>query len=807
MTRSWFLVTLVLCCATAHADELEATREQPLFEVSHTVDVRITNGVATYKVRRQFANPGKIADEASLSIDLPYGAAATGLRIRAHDVWYDGELMERERAAQLYHALTGLGAYKPKDPALLQWMWADKLHLQVFPVMPGQISTVEYTLTVPTRYTNGRYWLSYPRVDAAASAGATTGDGKALRLATPIITIHPTWGDALTPITIDGRRVAADTPVVLDPPIREPWVDVVQAESHASYVASTIEVPASSHTQRPFKTAKLVIDINHTYRSDLRVDLVTPQQKHVAIFEGTGGGANDVKGTFTATLPEDTTGAGTWRLVVSDHAALDTGTLNAWSLALGEGNDATLVAATDTPVFVPDAPESSSDAGVASISIVPPVIDTWTARLGRVVASNAHSFSRLEVDVAPQLRPIPKHAQLVFVLDASWSMGEAGLAAELDIVRAYLAHVPEAEIELVAYRRHAKRVFDKFVPARDFDSALAATKIARGNGSALDDGAKLAAAALADRTGPRRVILVTDQLLRTTLSDTAMLTSLSRLSKDTIVHVVVPHLDNDDRARLERDDTARLAPLANNHHGIFTDLYGFPIHTLKDMVPVVLELVRPTRIDNLVVSGIKVEDKLIHEGDGLRIMLDGQSAAKSVVLTGKVWSDPVRRDVSVSDAFSAQTAAFVFGSDEHQDLTEDEQMKVAMMGRAVSPVTSYVAFEPGTRPSSIGLEYTSGLGLASGYGAGGGGLHGSGVRLPPDLRHLVDVEACVRSVKPAAGWRVALTVETTKDEVVDVNLAGGAGAMATCLAEAVWSLRLDEKTFSLDSETFDLVFQ
>src|ERR1043165_9917192 len=117
------LVALVATAGIARADELTATLEQPIAEVAHTVDITIADGVATYKVRRQFANRGKRADEASLAIDLPYGAAATGLRIRARDRWYDGDLMER-----------------------------DKLHLQVFPVLPGQVSTVEYTLTVPTRY-------------------------------------------------------------------------------------------------------------------------------------------------------------------------------------------------------------------------------------------------------------------------------------------------------------------------------------------------------------------------------------------------------------------------------------------------------------------------------------------------------------------------------------------------------------------------------------------------------------------------------------------------------------------------------
>src|SRR5262245_32374053 len=179
------MVALVAASGIARADALTATLEQPLVEVAHTVDIRIADGVATYKVRRQFANRGKRADEASLSIDLPYGAAATGLRIRARDRWFDGDLMEREKAAALYQEMTGVGPWQPKDPALLSWNWADKLHLQVFPVLPGQVSTVEYTLTVPTRYEGGRYWISYPRIAAGANEHTASRP-----LATPTITVH-----------------------------------------------------------------------------------------------------------------------------------------------------------------------------------------------------------------------------------------------------------------------------------------------------------------------------------------------------------------------------------------------------------------------------------------------------------------------------------------------------------------------------------------------------------------------------------------------------------------------------------------
>jgi hypothetical protein len=137
----------------------------------------------------------------------------------------------------------------------------------------------------------------------------------------------------------------------------------------------------------------------------------------------------------------------------------------------------------------------------------------------------------------------------------------------------------------------------------------------------------------------------------------------------------------------------------------------------------------------------------------------------------------------------------VFGADAHHDLSDAEQMKIAMFGRAVSPVTSYVAAEPGVRPSTIGLDEgwgTIGTGsygtVGYGSGAGGGGV------VPPDWRQLIDTEACVRQVRPTAPWSVTLNVETSYDEVLDVGIPTPS-AMATCLAETTWALRLDRAQF------------
>ncbi|HVK83417.1 MAG TPA: proprotein convertase P-domain-containing protein [Kofleriaceae bacterium] len=787
---------VLLVAAAAHADSLRATRQQPMLEVSHTVDLRVADGVATYTVRRMFSNPGTVADQVELEVDLPYGAAATGLRIRANDRWYAGVLMERGKAEALYREMTGYGEAQAKDPALLSWMWADKLALQVFPVMPGTVSTVEYTLTAPTRYEGGRYHVSYPRTAASESTNE-------LRLATPVVTVHPAWGDARTEVIVDGRRVGRDVPVVLlapTAPAEPTWAGDLELDPTASYVASELVIRESVASKRTFAAAKLSISLQHTYKSDLELALVTPQGASVPVHTREGGDANDLRGTYTVELPEGTHGAGTWRLVVSDHAARDAGTLDAWTLELGTGVATTRAAAQDTPKFIPDAPESESDAGVATISIAPPPISTLKARLGKAVASAKHAFSRLELDLAPQLVPVPKRAQVVFVLDTSYSQGAEGVGAQLDMVRAYLTHVPDAEVELVTYRRRAERVFGRFVPVADLPDALAVAKyrgkLALGIGSALDDGARLAAAALADRKGPRRLVLATDELVRSTLDQATALAALSTLSRDTVVHVVVPEAFGEEGGRLLRRDDGAFAMLATRHHGISVTLEGLGMTTSKALAPVVLELVRPTRIEKVSAPGFELESDVLVEGTGVRLMHDTPDAPDKVRITGMIWSDPFVREVRVSQPFSVQTAAFVFGADEHQQLSEAEQYTLAMKGRAVSPVTSYVAWEPGVRPSTIGLDdadlYGGLLGDGrAGFGAGGGGFGG----MPPDLASLVDTSACVEKFQPSAPWSVRLWVETTRDEIVSVTNVSN-HPMAACLVETVWNVRLGAGFFA-----------
>ena len=73
-------------------------------------------------------------------------------------------------------------------------------------------------------------------------------------------------------------------------------------------------------------------------------------------------------------------------------------------------------------------------------------------------------------------------------------------------------------------------------------------------------------------------------------------------------------------------------------------------------------------------------------------------------IEGKLWGRRVAHRMSPTDGEARLWAALVFGSHLLHDLTEPEMMVLARHGRAVSPVTSYLAIEPGVRPSTEGIE-------------------------------------------------------------------------------------------------------
>ncbi|GIX39476.1 MAG: extracellular protease [Silanimonas sp.] len=80
----------------------------------------------------------------------------------------------------------------------------------------------------------------------------------------------------------------------------------------------------------PSNTA-VAVDIRHTYRGDLLVQLVAPDGSRYTLSNRSGGSADNIIGTYTVNLSSETIN-GTWKLRVNDNAAGDTGYINSWSI-------------------------------------------------------------------------------------------------------------------------------------------------------------------------------------------------------------------------------------------------------------------------------------------------------------------------------------------------------------------------------------------------------------------------------------------------------------------------------------------
>ncbi|MEO6366203.1 MAG: proprotein convertase P-domain-containing protein, partial [Luteimonas sp.] len=78
-------------------------------------------------------------------------------------------------------------------------------------------------------------------------------------------------------------------------------------------------------------TSSIAVNILHTYKGDLKVDLVAPDGTLYNLHNRTGGSADNVIGTFTKNLASEALN-GTWTLRVNDNASGDVGKIDSWSI-------------------------------------------------------------------------------------------------------------------------------------------------------------------------------------------------------------------------------------------------------------------------------------------------------------------------------------------------------------------------------------------------------------------------------------------------------------------------------------------
>lgn len=101
---------------------------------------------------------------------------------------------------------------------------------------------------------------------------------------------------------------------------------------------------------------KVGVNITHTFRGDLLLALFAPDGKYVILKNPSGDGTKDYVTTFPDQTPSDEPlstlfgkpVAGTWQLYVQDYYSGDTGTVNSFTLTLGQNVQVPATATTDS---------------------------------------------------------------------------------------------------------------------------------------------------------------------------------------------------------------------------------------------------------------------------------------------------------------------------------------------------------------------------------------------------------------------------------------------------------------------------
>ncbi len=96
---------------------------------------------------------------------------------------------------------------------------------------------------------------------------------------------------------------------------------------------ATVESPitVSGRTGNAPSNLQVAVDIKHTYKGDLKVDLIAPDNSVYVLHNRTGGSADNIFQTYTVNASSEVAN-GTWKLRVNDNAAGDVGIIDAWSL-------------------------------------------------------------------------------------------------------------------------------------------------------------------------------------------------------------------------------------------------------------------------------------------------------------------------------------------------------------------------------------------------------------------------------------------------------------------------------------------
>jgi hypothetical protein len=408
---------------------------------------------------------------------------------------------------------------------------------------------------------------------------------------------------------------------------------------------------------------------------------------------------------------------------------------------------------------------------------------------------------------------------VVFVLDASRSMNSrGGLAAQIAIVRAYVHDASGVGVELVLVSRAAERVFGRFVASGELDAAVATLAQAPlKNGSFLDRGAELAAGILREAGRPGRIVLMTDDQLRSRFDRRATAAALRRAPEGTVVHLIRPGVSH---AVLAPSLTHELpegldelsAPSGGGSYEVLLDAKGpgnaHPRPYGKSLDALVATLVRPSGVESLRATGDGHDEwpdddhspygesarfGEVEFGDALTWGgFSSRSPPQHLSITGWIWGRKVQaeaqRDPALERSLPRVSTATAGRTLPCKDPKPHRQR--ALAEGFLAPGLAF--WVPGSGDGSDLVSF--GPGDDTDCDPPGSGMHGSGHRWVPrprdELAPLVREWLAPCGVAPSEKGTIRVKVEAQASEILDVSVDGAPDEARRCIEEAIWSMTL-----------------
>lgn len=177
--------------------------------VALSASVVVEDPLAFTELRLKFKNPEARQTEGRFEIILPPSAAVSRFAMRIGERMQEGEVVERERATQVYETFL----HRRVDPALLEKTPGSRFQARVFPILPGEEKEIilSYSQELPRASEPYRLALrGLPRLDSFDARVLVGPSGAPARGASEALSMHERdfvpSRDIVVPLARPGER-------------------------------------------------------------------------------------------------------------------------------------------------------------------------------------------------------------------------------------------------------------------------------------------------------------------------------------------------------------------------------------------------------------------------------------------------------------------------------------------------------------------------------------------------------------------------------------------------------------------------